>query len=84
MILRRKFLKLSSNSVTWVSVIDLVACAENHKNQTQSTFFPQSEFPMCITCEEQFFFLRKANAHSNIFPVEKNSAETRLICLVIA
>jgi len=52
--------------------------------QIQSTAFPQNEVVMCKTCEKQFFFVRKLNADSNLYCVEKKFSKTGLICLVVA
>lgn len=35
---------------------------------------------MCKTCEKETFFLRKVNAHSNLYEVEKKITKMRLIC----
>jgi hypothetical protein len=39
--------------------------------EMQFTAFPQNELTMCKTCLKKVFFVRKVNADSNLYQVEK-------------
>jgi len=38
---------------------------------------------MCKTCSKQIFFVRKVNADSNLYQVEKKFSKTGLICFAV-
>jgi len=51
--------------------------------KTQSTAFPQNALTMCKTCSKQIFFVRKVNADSNLYQVEKKFSKTGLIYFAV-
>jgi len=51
--------------------------------KVQSTSFPQNRIMVCKTCEKETFFLRKVNADSNLYEVEKKIIKMQLICFLI-